>query len=431
MPYRNGHTDKKNMNKSRKVAVNQLQVGNFIRLPVSWKDHPFLFSSFRLKQQTQIELIKKLAIDFVLVDLERSDIPPLTEEVAKTKRVLPQKEDLDALTIEMQKNKSERIEKFKRMRRDLHKTEQEFDRSIAIMRNLVAKLRNRPLSAIDDAKRLINDMSEKLLSSDNLVLHLMGDAKDDESIYYHSLNVAVLSMLMAKEMGWDRGDIELVGMGALFHDIGKLKIPPQLLRKQIPLTPPEVNFMKQHPLMGVELLKLADKFPAGAMPIVLNHHEYLDGSGYPKGLKENNIDKLCQLVAVVNLYDSLCHPDAQAKARTPYAALGHIYKNFKNQLNQNVTSKMIKMLGIYPPGSVVELSSGQFAMVMSVNLDKILFPRILVYDAMVPKEQAPIVDLEVEGLSIVRCIQPMALPEKIFKYLNPRERVSYYIGSDS
>ncbi|SQH76237.1 HD family phosphohydrolase [Shewanella benthica] len=419
------------MKKSRKVAVNQLQVGNFIRLPVSWKDHPFLFSSFRLKQQTQIELIKKLAIEFVFVDLERSDSPPLTEEVAKTKVVLPQKEDLDALTIAMKKNKSERIEKLKRMRRDLQKTEQDFDRSIAKMRNLVSKLRNRPLNAINDAKELINDMSEKLLSSDNLVLHLMGEAKDDESIYYHSLNVTVLSMLMAKELGWDKADIELVGMGSLFHDTGKLNIPPQLLRKKTPLTPPEVNFMKQHPIMGTDLLKRAENFPSAAMPIVLNHHEYLDGSGYPRGLKENKLDKLCQLVAVVNLYDSLCHPDARKKARTPYAALGHIYKNFKAQLNQQVTGKMIKMLGIYPPGSIVELSSGQFAMVMSVNLDKILFPRILVYDAMVPKEQAPIVDLEVEGLSIVRCIQPMALPEKIFKYLNPRERVSYYIGSNS
>lgn len=426
-----GILTKKNMKKSRKVAVNQLQVGNFIRLPVSWKDHPFLFSSFRLKQQTQIELIKKLAIDFVFVDLERSDFPPLTEEVAKTIVVPPQKEDLDALTIEMQKNKSERIEKLKRMRRDLQKTEQDFDRSIAKMRNLISKLRNRPLNAIDDAKELINDMSEKLLSSDNLVLHLMGEAKDDESIYYHSLNVAVLSMLMAKELGWDKADIELVGIGALFHDTGKLKIPPQLLRKKTPLTAPEVNFMKRHPVMGADLLKRAENFPFAAMPIVLNHHEYLDGSGYPRGLKENKLDKLCQLVAVVNLYDSLCHPDAQTKARTPYAALGHIYKNFKTRLNQQVTGKMIRMLGIYPPGSIVELSSGQFAMVMSVNLDKILFPRILVYDAMVPKEQAPIVDLEVEGLSIVRCIQPMALPEKIFKYLNPRERVSYYIGSNS
>ncbi len=92
---------------------------------------------------------------------------------------------------------------------------------------------------------------------------------------------------------------------------------------------------------------------------------------------------------------------------------------------------MIKMLGVYPPGSVVELSSGQYGLVMSVNLDKLLLPRILVYDALVPKDQAPIIDLEAEGLSIVRCLPPAALPEKIFKYLNPRERVSYYFGSES
>jgi len=419
------------MNKNRKVTVEQLQVGNFVRLPVSWKDHPFLFSSFRIKQQAQIELIKKLGITHVFVDLQRSDVSLLDETEAKEQSTEVNQAELDQLTKDMNKYKSERIESLKKMRRDLQKTEKEFDRSIAKMRNLVAKLRNRPLNAIDDAKELITDLSDQLLNSDNLVLHLMGEAKNDETIYYHSLNVAVLSMLMAKELGWTKEEIELVGIGALFHDTGKLKVPPQLLRKKTPLTAPETNFIKQHPLMGADLLKLANNFPAEALPIVTNHHEYLDGSGYPKGLKAESLDKLCQLVTVVNLYDSLCHPKFQNKARTPYAALGHIFKNFKTQLNQEVTGKMIKMLGIYPPGSIVELSSGQFAMVMSVNLDKLLFPRILAYDALVPKDQAPIVDLEDEGLSIVRCLPPAALPEKVFKYLNPRERVSYFLGSDS
>lgn len=140
---------------------------------------------------------------------------------------------------------------------------------------------------------------------------------------------------------------------------------------------------------------------------------------------------MSQLLAVVNEYDSLCYPNPQDKPMMPYAALGHLYKQYKTKLNQEYIGKIIKMLGIYPPGSVVELSSGQYAMVMSVNLQKLLCPKILVYDAQVPKDQAPIVDLELESISIVRCLPPAALPEKVHEYLNPRERVSYYFGGDS
>lgn len=419
------------MSKSCKVNVNQLQTGNFVRLPVSWKEHPFLFNSFKLKQNTQIELIKNLGIEFVFVDLDKSSVPPLSKVVTEKIDDTKTNKKLDVLSAQMNQNKLNRIEYLQRLRRDLQKTEQQFGRSVAMMRSLITKLQLRPLNAINDAQELVSDIAEQLLNSDNLVLHLMADAKDDDGIYHHSLNVAVLSMMVAKELQWSRADIEAVGLGALFHDIGKLKVPAQLMRKKTPLTQPEINFIKQHPTMGVALLRLADNFPANAMDIVRDHHEFLDGSGYPRGLKQEGIGLPTQLVAAINLYDQLCHPDGQIKARTPYAALAYIYKNYKQKLNQDAIGKLIKMLGIYPPGSIVELSSGQFAIVMAVNLEKILFPRILVYDAQVPKDQAPIVDLETEGLTIVRCIAPSALPEKIHNYLSPRERVSYYFGNSA
>ncbi|WP_372872491.1 HD-GYP domain-containing protein [Shewanella sp.] len=416
------------MNKSCKVHVNQLQVGNFVRLPVAWKDHPFLFNSFRLKQDAQIQLIKSLGIEHVFVDLDRSDVPPLTETPSSSNKpdtsLAPLRETLD-------KQKQDQIEKLKKMRRDLGKTEQEFDRSLAKMRSLISKLRSRPLNAIQDAEALIQDITSQLLESDNLVLHLMGDAKNDDSIYYHSLNVAVLCMLIGKELGWERADIEALGMGALFHDVGKLKVPAQILKKQAPLTTPEQNFINQHPAFGAELVRLADTFPERALPIITNHHEFLDGTGYPKGLKKGDLCQLSQLAAVVNEYDKLCHPDNMTKAKTPYAALGYLFKHYKGKLNNEFIGQLIRMLGIYPPGSVVELNSGQFGMVMGVNISKLLFPRIMVYDALVPKDQAPIIDLEAEGLSIVRCLPPAAIPEKIFKYLNPRERVTYFFGQDS
>jgi len=210
------------------------------------------------------------------------------------------------------------------------------------------------------------------------------------NLYFHSLNVSVLSMLLAKECNMSADQIRQVGMGALFHDIGKLKIPSQILRKTEPLTKPEQNLMAQHSRYGLDLLNLAKDFPAEAKGIVLHHHEYLDGSG-PEGLKKGQLDPLTQMVSLINEYDNLCH-----------------------------------LLGIYPPGSVVQLSNGQVGLVMSVNASRLLYPSVLVYDPRIPRQEAAIIDLQQAELSIAKVIHPKRLPPAVFEYLNPRTRISYY-----
>ncbi|MEH6735640.1 MAG: DUF3391 domain-containing protein [Shewanella sp.] len=416
------------MKKNQKIAVEQLEVGTFIRLPISWKDHPFLFSSFKIKDAAQIELIKGLGLKDVFFDPEKSDIEPVTSENANTPK--PDEQALNALKEQMISQKSAKIDEQQKLKRDLKKTEQQFNRSVSMMRSMVSKISSRPLNAVSEAKDLISNMTTMLLNSDNLALHLMGDAKNDEHIYHHSLNVAMLCMLMAKELGWSREEVETIGIGGLFHDIGKLKVPSNIINKRVPLTTPEENFIKQHPLMSINFLKLADSFPDEAKPLIANHHEFLDGSGYPQGLKADKLDKLSQLIAVVNEYDNLSNGTNQTKGKPPSIALGLLYKNYKNKLNTEYISMLIKMLGIYPPGSIIELSSGQFAMVMSVNLQKLLCPNIVVYDQLVPKDLAPIISLQDEGLTIVRSLPAAALPEKIHKYLNPREQISLGIGQN-
>ncbi|PKG77099.1 HD family phosphohydrolase [Shewanella sp. Actino-trap-3] len=416
------------MKKNQKISVEQLQVGTFIRLPISWKDHPFLFSSFKIKDAAQIELIKGLGLKDVFFDPEKSDVEPVTSQNANIPK--PDEQALNALKEQMISQKSAKIDEQQKLKRDLKKTEQQFNRSVSMMRSMVSKISSRPLNAVSEVKDLISNMTNMLLNSDNLALHLMGDAKNDEHIYHHSLNVAMLSMLTAKELGWSREEVEIIGIGGLFHDIGKLKVPSNILNKRLALTTPEQNFIKQHPLMGINFLKLADSFPDEAKPLIANHHEFLDGSGYPQGLKADKLDKLSQLIAVVNEYDNLCNGTNQIKGKPPSIALGLLYKNYKGKLNTEYISKLIKILGVYPPGSIIELSSGQFAMVMSVNLQKLLCPNIVVYDQLVPKDLAPIISLQDEGLSIVRSLPAAALPEKIHKYLNPREKISVGIGQN-
>ncbi len=294
------------------------------------------------------------------------------------------------------------------------------------LRSIVGKIKSRPVTAIKEAESLVEEMVDALMESDNVALHLMNDAKDSEDIYFHSLNVAIMSMMLAKSSGMPASDIKAIALGALFHDMGKLKVPTAITRKTTPLTAPEENYLKLHTKYSLELANLAEDFPQAAKPILSQHHEMLDGSGYPQKLPGNKIDLKAQLVSVVNAYDNLCHPQDPAKARIPYSALSYLFKNKKEQYNSDFMALLIRLMGVYPPGSVVQLSNQQLGLVISVNSDSLLFPNVLLYDPSVPSNEAPILDLEESDLRIEQAIMPSKLPEKVYSYLNPRVRISYY-----
>ena len=402
-----------------KISVDRLQVGNYVSLPLGWREHPFLFSSFKLKSEEEIELIRRLGLKLVTIIPDKSDAPP--KPLDQVQPAPDGSDDLVGRQQEMQQEKTRRIEQLQRYRRDLQQCEKHFQQSLAQVRNLMGKIQSRPLNAINEAQELINAMTEQLLSVDEMVLHLVSDSADGNNLQFHSLNVSVLSMLLARECKLPAEAIRQVGMGALFHDIGKLKIPSQILRKTGPLTKPEQNLMAQHPRYGLELLSLTSGFPEPAKRIVQYHHEYLDGSG-PQGLRGDQLDPLTQIVSLINEYDNLCH----LQAKVPYSALSGLYKQRKAQFNPDYLGMLIRLMGIYPPGSVVQLSNGQVGLVMSVNASRLLYPAVLVYDPRIPRQEAAIIDLDAAGLTIAKVIQPKRLPPAVFEYLNPRTLISYY-----
>jgi len=411
--------------KGVKIAVEQLQPGIYIQLPLRWSEHPFLFSRFKIKNQEEVQVIRGLGVSHVIAYPVKSDTKPIPLTEVKIDRSV-EKEHIEQTVSKLEQEKDERIEKLKSFRKDLNKTEKVFQRSMTHVRNIMKDVRSRPIQAVEQAAELINEMTDVLLNKDNMVLHLMNETKEDENLYYHSLNVSVLAMMLARNKGLEKEHLNMIGMAALFHDIGKLKIPTPILRKTEPLNTAEENLLKLHPQYGVELLSLSDGFEEESKMIVEQHHEYVDGSGYPKGLKASAIHPLAQILSVVNDYDALCHPFDIKQAKTPYAALSFLFKQQKARYNEEALSLLVKLLGIYPPGTVVELDNGQCGLVISVNLQKLLFPNILVYDPNVPREQAAIIDLNDVDIKIVKALHPRKLKPEVYEYLSPRTRINYY-----
>ncbi|AIW17799.1 HD-GYP domain-containing protein [Vibrio coralliilyticus] len=415
---------------SIKITVDRLQPGLHIRLPVKWNEHPFLFNSFKIKDEEQIRLIRHLGIKHVFMNPNQSDTQPLPPSTDTEKKDDTSAEEIDLEAQKLWKEKQDRIEKLSAYRRRVINCEKEFERSLSRMRAVMNKIRNRPEQAVDEAAQLVDDIVDKLLSDDHVTLHLMNGKSEFEDIYFHCLNVSVIAMMIAQAKKLEAQKIKEVAFAALFHDMGKVKVPSAIVRKQTPLSEPEKNYLKLHTKYGLDIANNMESFPESARTVIAQHHELNDGSGYPEGLKGEQIDELTQIISVANAYDNLCHSNVPSEQKIPYVALSHLYKNCKNLYNNENLNILIKFMGIYPPGTVVQLSNDMVGLVISVNARNILFPNVLIYDPSVPRTQAPIIDLAEKEIKIVNAILPNKLPDKVREYLNPRSRISYFFDTD-
>jgi len=191
----------------------------------------------------------------------------------------------------------------------------------------------------------------------------------------------------------------------------------------------ELNtFLHTHPQYGVEIVEKIPNFPYEAIEVIHQHHERLNGSGQPSGKKDAQISTFAKIVMVVDLYDELCHHPDPAQSLTPSEALSYLYVKGRQTLWPDAIVSLVKQLGVYPPGSLVQLSNQKTGIVTSVNFENRLRPIILVYDEHVSTEEPIVLNLaeEEDSLTIIEAIRPGNLAPQIRECLNPRRMISYF-----
>ncbi|NLG95272.1 MAG: HD-GYP domain-containing protein, partial [Acetomicrobium flavidum] len=205
----------------------------------------------------------------------------------------------------------------------------------------------------------------------------------DEYTFVHSLNVALLSGFLARRLqGNDKSLIEDVVIGGLLHDVGKAKIPLEILNKPGPLTDEEYAVMKQHPVLGLEMLNEAGINEETILSVTSYHHERMDGKGYPCQLRGNFIPFVARIAAVADVFDAVTTSRVYRTAESLYFAVSLIIKETNKHFDPKVARELISALGLYPPGTVVELSDGSTAVVISSNPGDLLRPVVLLlYDS--------------------------------------------------
>ena len=403
--------------------MDQLRVGLYVYLDLRWFQHPFPFGQFKIKTEEQVRTIRGLGLTSVRYDPAQSDM--LQDPVAETPKPAPPQQTSDVIARGLAA-KQALIERIKVQREAAARIESAFINTAKTVREIDKNIFSHPVETVRNATQLVKQIADSILTAQELAIHVMGDKVGGEELYFHSLNVTMLSMMMARDLGLPQEIIGVLGIGALFHDIGYKEIPSKILLKSEALTPAERHLYEMHCQYGVDLGQRL-QFAPQVLSIIRDHHELFDGTGYPRKLKGEQIGTLARMVTICDHYDELCNPPNIGDALTPHEALSTMFAKLRNKFDPKLLQVFIRCLGVYPPGTIVQLSNGVIGMVATVNTAKPMKPMVVIYDAGIPKDEAILVDLQDEtDLNIAKAIRPLQVPSEIYDYLSPRKRVSYY-----
>ena len=419
------------------VKVDQLQVGIFVELDLPWLKHNFLKNNFKIKNEKQLEEIRKLGIkevgyDPLMSDVEPLPIDPSTAPEPEPTPSPPQVENLDAEAAEKKAKEAEkkvRVEKLKERRVSLGRCKKAYQNAVGSVSNIMKNLSSHPAAAVETARKLVDETVERLIGDQDAALQLVSMKGKNENSYYHAMNVFILSMMLGNHLKLSKTELQDLGTGALLHDLGHIDIPEKILRSTEPLSPSELALYQMHPSYGLKIAKQLGAFNDDILEIIGDHHEHIDGSGYPNQLRGLEISKLAMIVAIVNNYDNLCNNET-GKTYTPHEAMSHMYVKQKHLFDEKILSLFITKMGVYPPGTVIRLVDGRTAIVISINPKALLHPNVMVYDRKIPAAEAPIIDLSDEEIKIEKSIRRTEVSPEMLAYFNLGENINYYVDPE-
>jgi HD-GYP domain-containing protein (c-di-GMP phosphodiesterase class II) len=410
------------------VDLQDLRIGLFVELEMGWMAHPFPTGSFKISTQKQIETIRGLGLKRVRFVPAKSD-PALIETVANPSGMT---EDQAAAVAKKliqgqrdQQVRQQHADALGAQQRALVVCERRFGEATRQYRKTIEQLQSQPKVAAEQCLGMVTGFVTEILGDGDSAIRLLTEASGDKSSM-HPVNVSVISLLLGKAMGLAQAELVDLGMAAYLHDIGKTLMPDRVRWLEENFSTAEYKLYQEHVAQSLQVGKTME-LSKSVMLSIAQHHELADGSGFPMRIKGESMSQGARILALVNRYDNLCNPSRVATAMTPHEALSVIFAQLKTRFDSVALSAFIRMMGVYPPGSVVQLNDDRYAMVVSVNSARPLKPRVIVHESGVPKHDALILDLErVPSIGIRRSLKPSALPSASMDYLAPRPKVCYF-----
>ncbi|MFT7559670.1 MAG: putative nucleotidyltransferase with HDIG domain [Flavobacteriales bacterium] len=340
------------MPNSTKIHIAELRVGMYVsKLDRDWLDTPFIMQGFLIEEPDDIDIVAEYC-EHVWVDM------------ALTKRIVAPTSGPGSATRAPRNHNWEAKVALQEENRKAHKA---FRRSRTIVKSLMDEVRLGGALDADAAKSTVNDCVQSVLRHPDALMWMSKIRDKQEYTFDHSLNVCVLAIAFGRHLDMDESDLQKVGLCGLLHDIGKMRVPLEIIEKPGRLTTKEMNLMKSHTVHGRNLLLSAKNLYSGTIDVSYSHHERIDGEGYPRKLKASGISRFARIISIVDAYDAMTAERCYSPAKTSTDALKIIYSERGKQFDADLALEFIKTIGLYPAGCIVELYSGDIGFVIETN----------------------------------------------------------------
>lgn len=353
----------------REIPVSQLRFGMFVvQLDRPWTETPFTFQGFLLRNDKQMELLRQLCKK-VYVDPERSD--------AGTVAIMHASGTISSTRSEQVRGDTSYPEKTS-VEGELPAARAAYAETRALLEDLIAAVQIGNVIEGPKLREAVSRVTDSIVRNPDAMMLLTRMMEKSSQVANRALDASIYMLVFGRFLQLPRERLDTLGLLGLLQDIGKVKLPGELLEKRGKLTAAELKVARSHVQLSADVLRATPGLPSDLASLALLHHERHDGSGYPKGLRGAEIGLIGSIAGIVDTFDALTMPRPYAEQMSPSNALNLLFKGRGSQYHPALVEQFIQCIGVFPVGAVVELNTGEVGVVIAQNLVRRLQPRVMV-----------------------------------------------------
>lgn len=364
------------------ISAKHVQLGMYIvDLDRPWLETPFLFQGFVVEDEGMIRELQEYCENVYVIEnrFDDSIASKRALSISRSGSHGPAKRETATLlhgsaSIDVD---GELMEATRDLTLELGMAREAHSRAQETLDNVFARLRAGQGIDIRTIQKVVAPMVESIYRNDDALAWLARMKKKNDYVYDHSMASAVWAMIFAKHLNLERGDIETIGLGAMLMDVGKTRIPDELLAKQDRLSREEMQIMKNHVEHGVAICK-GLKVDQVVLDIVQSHHERHNGTGYPARLEGNRIPVFARIAGIIDSFDAMTTTRPYAPPKSTAEAMRCLNELAGVEFQAEMVEQFVQAIGVFPVGTLVELSSGEVAVIVAQNRVRRLRPKVMI-----------------------------------------------------
>lgn len=375
----------------RKVTVDSLKIGMYVSsLDRPWLETPFALQGFLVNSQLDIDKISKFC-EFVYVDFEKSEVqdaPPRKRSAPVSRPRKTRQELFPSRTLSDYRDAGQFGDEYP-------KAKQAITTLTAGVTHIFDSVTRGSGLDVVKVKRSVEPMVESITRNPDACIWLARMKQADTYTYQHSIGCSIWAVALGRQLGLPKPDLRSLAIGGLLFDVGKLQVDKELIDSNRKLSDEEYQVVQNHVQLGLDAVKKSGLMNKDALEMIEYHHERHDGSGYPRGLKGDQIPIFARIAAIVDCYDAITSHRSYAKALPPSIAIKMLYEWRDVDFQAELVEEFIQAVGIYPAGTLVELSSGQVGVVLSEYRTRRLRPKVMI---LLDSNKKPVMDVQTINL---------------------------------